>query len=137
MNDEDAHSESEFPPPERIGETETARICSLIVFALALLASAQVLYMVLALVPILRDFFEEVGPDFALPVMTMVVLSPAFRTTVVLLALASIVKEFTVKNRRTTLVINGVHLLAAFAAQWLVTAALLRPLIDLMKALGE
>lgn len=135
MSDEGPLTESEVPPPERFSETRAARICSLIVFAVAMLVSVQIPYMILAGVPVLRDLFEDIGPGFALPVTTRIVLSPMFLSAIVLLALGSVAKEFAIKNRRTTLIINGVHLFLLSALQGLTMVALFQPLIALMDAL--
>ena len=41
------------------------------------------------------------------------------------------------KNRRTTLIVNGVHLFVLFALQGVTRAGLFQPLFSLMNALGE
>lgn len=137
MNDEKLPPESDLLPPERFTETQAARICSLIVFAIAMLVSAQILYMIQTGVPALVDVFEDFGPSIALPVTTRIIVSPMFRATIALLALGSVVKEFVIKNRRTTLIVNGVHLFGLFAMQGLTRAGLFQPLFSLMNALGE
>ncbi len=137
MSDENPPREPGLPPPERFAETEAARICSLIVFAIVMLVSAQILYMIQTGVPALIDVFEDFGPSIALPVTTRIVVSPMFRATIALLALGSVVKELAIKNRRTTLIVNGVHLFVLFALQELIRAGLFQPLFSLMNALGE
>ncbi len=128
--------EPELTPPERFAETRAARICSRIAFALVMLYSAVVLHFFLARVPDFWELFKALDLSDGLPAVTGIMLSPVFPTCVPILALASIAKEFAVKNRRTTLIINGVHLVLLFAVRELAVTAMLQPLIAPMVNFG-
>ena len=125
--------EPELTPPERFAETRSARICSRIVFALVMLYSAVVIHFFLARVPDFWELFKEMDlSSDGLPTITSIMLSPVFPACVAILALASIAKEFAVRNRLKTLIINGVHLVLLFAVRELTVTAVLQPLITPM-----
>jgi len=126
-----------LPPREatRFAETHAAKTCSLIVFALVMLYTFLVLRGLFH-APQFENMFMEM--DTSLPALTRFVLTviPTVGPLVFLAAIGTIVKEFAVKNRNITLVINGIHLVMLVAMKELIIFALGMPLLRLMNSLG-
>ena len=122
---------------ERVGfaETRAAGVCSWIVFALVVVYTARIAHLHVSKVPVLARAFEEM--QVHVPATTRCMLSPAFLWGPALLAAASLAKELLVRNRPATLAVNGAHLALLVTTCWLIEAALMTPLLRLLRDIGE
>ena len=111
-------------------ESKAAFVCSIIVCCLAVAVSAFAVLVTFLVVPQFRTMFAELGID--LPVLTKLVLTPAFPGIIPVMTVLSIVKEFLIKNKVVTLVLNGIHALLAFGILCMYVMALYLPLIKIM-----
>ena len=110
-------------------------IASIITLVIVPMTSAVVFYGTFRAPRVFETMFIEMGVK--LPLLTQLVLSPAFYMILPLLAIASIIKEVLVRNRVITLVINGVHICLVILVGTTCQLALFLPLIDLMEKMGE
>jgi hypothetical protein len=126
------------PPwkPTGFAETRAARTCSLIIFALVMLYTFVAFYPTASSIPRFESMFMEMNAE--LPGLTRFFLSiaPVLWPLVLLAAIGGAVKEFVVRDRSITLIINGVHLVVLVAIKELIVVALGAPLICLMETLG-
>jgi len=126
------------PPwkPTGFAETRAARACSLIVFALLMLYTFLPLRILACGLPSFQRLFMEM--DTGLPGLTRFFLSagPVLWPLVLIAAIGSAVKEFAVKNRGLTLVVNGIHLVVIVALRELMVFALGAPLTRPMETIG-
>jgi hypothetical protein len=113
-------------------QTQTARVCSPVVLALALLCSAFTFYHIASSRRTLGRALWAAGIETE-PV-TRVCLSRSYLWLLPLLAVAGVAKENLVGPCLVTVVLNGVHLGVALAVLWLYQLAVVRPLLDIVEA---
>jgi len=117
---------------ERNNNVDPYRICSLLMLTVALLLSVFVAYRILQS----RESFYELLAGFdALPPLSRIVLSPWYAWIVPTLAVLSIIKEALIKNRRTTLICNGVQLVLVIVVWQLYVDGVFVPFLQLIQGL--
>jgi len=117
---------------ERNDNVDPFRICSLLMLTVALLLSVFVAYRILRS----RESFCELLAGFdALQPLSRMVLSPWYAWIVPTLAVLSVVKEALIKNRRATLICNGVQLVLVTVVWQLYLDGVFVPFLQLMQGL--
>jgi len=108
-------------------------IHSVVLLAFSTIYSAFVLLRVIGASGRFERMFQDL--NFELPFPTRIVLSPAFAWTIVLVALANVVKEYFVQNKRATLIANAAYLAVVLVVHQACVTALFLPLLRLMEDL--
>ena len=108
------------------------RITSWVLLITGMVLTLRIWWLVAEL-PRFRKVFE--GLDVVLPAITRFALAGGVTISLAVLMLAVLVKEFMVKNRRATLIVNGAFAVVVVALNELLTVGLIAPLFSLMQAL--
>jgi len=120
MNEQDKHHKT----------ADALRICSLIVLIATLLLSAFVTFRILrsrvVVQPLLDEFELQLRP------LTTFVLSAWYAWFVPTLAVLSVVKEVIARDRRFTLICNGIHLVIVIAVWLFYIDGVIQPFLHLM-----
>lgn len=110
------------------------RLGSLIALAASLLVSAFVTYEIVrsrgAFCGIFRDFGSE-------PPLVWLVFSGWYPWVLPVLSVIGIVKEWILKNRRATMIWNGIHFLAAIVVWQIYVEGAFGPIVDLFRRIGQ
>jgi hypothetical protein len=91
------------------------------------------IWWLVAELPRFRKVFE--GLDVVLPAVTRFALAGGVTIGLAVLMLAVLAKEFMVKNRKVTLIVNGAFVVVVVALNELLTVGLIAPFFNLMHAL--
>ena len=118
-----------------MGDSKDRRlhIHSVVLLAFSIIYSAFVLLRMIGASGSFEQMFLEL--NVKLPLLTRIVLSPAFTWTIALLALANVVKEYLVKDKKATLIANAAYLAVVLVVHQVCVTALFLPLLRLMEDL--
>lgn len=119
----------------RFAESRVAKACSHVLFALVVFYSLAALYLFMVKPRIFLEMFDEMNTELPVCTKMFLFLRPLAVGLVFLLLIGSAAKEFAVKERRVTLILNAVHLAALVLMKELADIALYMPLMTLMDAL--
>jgi len=111
--------------------TRAAKVSSLVLLAIALVLSVFLVWQVHASSSAFIGLYKDMKLG-GLPLLTRLVISPAFRWTLVLLAGAGLLKEILEQNRKVTIAVNGIHILVVMIFIDTYYRGLLGPLIELI-----
>jgi len=113
-------------------KTRAAKVSSLVLLAIALVLSVFLVWQMYGPGLAFIGFYKDMKLG-SLSFLTMLVVSSAFLWTLALLAVAGIAKEFLVRDRKVTLIINAIHVFIVLAA----TDAFYKGFVETIKAIGK
>lgn len=116
----------------RFAESRVAKACSHVLFGLVVFYSLVVAHLLLVKVSIFFGAFRALGTSLPTCTQVLLTLRPTMVALVFLLLVGSVVKEFTVKTSRTTLILNAVHLSALAVLKEVADIAFWMPMVTLI-----